>query len=137
MTNEVFISLRPEMEKLIIQRKKTYEFRKYAPRQEIKKFWIYVSAPESALKYIAEIGELIKYPSRIHEDGVGNAEFNRGLKKSRYAFPILHLDELTKPLGLQQLKEEFGFTPPQRFMYVDKHPGIVEHVSSSGLRRLF
>lgn len=137
MTNEVFISLRPEMAELIRQRKKTYEFRKYVPRREIEKFWIYVSYPESALKSIAEVGWSIEYPNRIPGDSVGNAEFNSGLKKSKYAFPILHLDELIEPLGLQQLKEEFGFTLPQKFVYVDKYPRIVEYISSSELRRLF
>ncbi|RMF94786.1 MAG: hypothetical protein D6734_06950 [Candidatus Schekmanbacteria bacterium] len=137
MMYEIFISLKPQFSELIRQRKKTHEFRKYRPRHEIKRLWIYVTHPVSALKYIAEVGKLVEYPTRIPEDGVGNKEFNTGLKKSKYAFPILHLYELREPIHLRRLRNEFGFAPPQSFAYIDKYESLVEYVKDSGLRRLF
>ncbi len=137
MMYEIFISLKPEFAELIRQRKKTYEFRKYKPHHKINIFWIYVTQPIAALKYIAEIGELVEYPIKIPERGVGNIEFNKGLKKSKYAFPILHLDELTEPIHLQRLRTEFGFTPPQSFAYISRYESLVEHVRKTCLRRIF
>ena len=137
MMSEIFISLKPKFAELIRQRKKTYEFRKYKPRQKINRFWIYVTQPIAALKYIAEVGELVEYPTKIPEDGVGNLEFNEGLKKSKYAFPILHLDELINPIHLQRLRGEFGFTPPQSFSYISRYESLVEYVTESSLRRIF
>ena len=137
MTNEICISLRPEMAELVRLRKKNHEFRRYKLPYEVRRLWIYVTMPVSELKYIAEIGELVEYPTNIPEDGVGNTEFNKGLKKSKYAYPILHLDELVEPLNLQRLREEFGFSPPQRFVYTTKYQKLVDHFSSSRLRGLY
>ena len=137
MMHEIFISLKPKFAELIRQRKKTYEFRKYKPRHKINRLWIYVTQPIATLKYIAEVGEIVNYPTKIPEDGAGNSEFNKGLKKSKYAFPILHLDELIEPIPLQRLRDKFGFTPPQSFAYISKYRSLAKHVKKSGLRRIF
>ncbi len=137
MTNEIIISLKPEFAELIKQRKKTHEFRKYKPNHNIKKLWIYVTKPVGALKYIAEVGKPIEYPEKIPEKGIGNLEFNKGLKKFRYAFPIRHFYELAEPIHLQSLKKDFGFTPPQSFAYTKKYEPLAKFVKKTGLRRIF
>ncbi len=137
MPNEIFISLKPKFAELIRQRKKTHEFRSYKPRYKINRFWIYVTQPIALLKYVAEVGEPAEYPEKIPETGIGNREFNKGLKTSNYAFPILHLYELKQPISLQKLKEKFGFAPPQSFAYINRYKSLAECVRASGLRRIF
>lgn len=137
MINEIFISLKPEFAELIKARKKTYEFRKYKPRRRVEKFWIYVNQPVAELKYVAQIDPPIEYPGKIPENGIGNLEFNNGLKKSKYAYPIIHFDEIIKPISHEELEEKFGFVPPQSFAYADKYSKIIKYVADAGLRRLF
>ncbi len=135
MPNEIFISLKPKFAELIRQRKKTHEFRTYKPRHKVNRFWIYVTQPIALLKYVAEVGEPVEYPAKILD--IGDREFNKGLKAFKYAFPILHLYELKKPISLQKLKEKFSFAPPQSFAYANRYKSLVECVRASGLRRIF
>ncbi len=137
MTTEIFISLKPQFAELIRERRKTYEFRKYKPTRHVNRIWIYVTSPTAALRYIAEVGEPVEYPNKIPENGVGNVEFNAGLKKSKFAFPILHLDELNEPITYKELRGRFNFTPPQSFTYADRYPSVAQHVRRTGLRRLY
>jgi len=134
MNSEVIFSLKPKFAELIESREKNHEFRKYLPKEAPGKIWFYVTEPVSALVYIAEVGSAVEYPKRVEGAGVGNAEFNAGLKASRYAFPILHLYKLGRPLPLKELRERFGFTPPQAFAYEDKYPTLRDFVYEGGDR---
>jgi hypothetical protein len=40
--------------------------------------------------------------------GIGNAEFNAGLKQSKYGYPILELYELVRPVTLAEMKSRWG-----------------------------
>lgn len=40
--------------------------------------------------------------------GIGNAEFNAGLKESKYGYPILELFELVQPVTLVEMKSRWG-----------------------------
>ena len=82
----IFISIKPEFIKKIECGEKNYEFRKYIPKKNINKLYVYVSSPDCCLKYILYIDKIIKYPNKIKESGYGNYEFNAGLKKSKYAY---------------------------------------------------
>ena len=134
---EIFLSIKPKFARLISTREKTYEFRKYKPRKQVRKIWIYITLPEGALKYIAEVGEPIEYPAKILENGIGNSEFNKGLKVSKFAFPILHIDELIEGIPLEQLRKQFNFNPPQSYVYTDKFPELVGFVKNCKIKRLY
>ena len=139
MNREAIFSLKPEFAELIRCREKNHEFRKYLPKRALGKIWFYVTKPVSALVYIAEVGPVIEYPQRIGIPGVGNMDFNAGLKVSKYAFPILHLYKLKQPLPLAELQRRFGFTAPQAFVYADQYPELYDFVYGRGevLTRLF
>lgn len=40
--------------------------------------------------------------------GIGNAEFNAGLKQSKYGYPLLELYELISPVTLAEMKSRWG-----------------------------
>ena len=136
-SKEIFLSIRPKFANLIASKEKTYEFRRYKPKEPIKKIWFYVTSPDSGLKYIAEVGEPVEYPTKIPENGIGNADFNQGLKVSKFAFQVLHLDELIEAIPLRKLKDGFGFNPSQCYIYTDTFPELVDYVKNCEIRRLY
>jgi hypothetical protein len=59
-----------------------------------------------------------KRPGEIEQDeGVGNADFNAGLKVAGYAYEIKALYRLREPLPLTAMQERYAVTFPQRFAY--------------------
>jgi predicted transcriptional regulator len=79
-----------------------------------------VSSPDQTLRYIATISHG-KSPGEIEvEDGMGNADFNAGLKKAvaAYAYEIKELYQLKEPLALTEMQARYGASFPQRFSYV-------------------
>jgi len=134
---DIFLSIKSKFAGLINSREKTHEFRRYKPKDQIKRIWFYVTSPDSELKYIAEVGKVVEYPNQIPEDGIGNVDFNQGLKFSKFAFPILHLNELVEGISLNRLKSQFNFNPPQKYIYTDSFPELVGYATSCGIRRIY
>ena len=134
---DIFLSIRPKFAELIASREKTYEFRRYKPKDPVKRILLYVTSPVSELKYIAEVGEMVEYPNQIPEDGIGNADFNKGLKISKFGFPIIHLDELVEGIPISELRSKFNFNSPQGFIYTNTFPELVAYVKSCETRRLY
>jgi len=68
-----------------------------------------------------------KTPGQVCDpNGIGNDEFDNGMKKSKFGYPVLSLYKLKTPLKTEAMKA-YGVTPPQSFMYapkkmVDEHP---------------
>jgi len=49
--------------------------------------------------------------------GIGNDEFDAGQKVSKYGYPVKGMYRLPKPLTPAALKERYGISPPQGYMY--------------------
>lgn len=125
MKKGIFISIKPKYLRLIESGEKTYEFRNYYPKEKIDVLYVYESSPTCMLKYIIELGEIIKYPNKIIKDGIGNLEFNQG-NKYKYAYEIKSIHVLDKPIDLKALKEKYGFTAPQGYAYDTRYPDLVK-----------
>lgn len=134
---DVVISIKPKFVDLIAKHLKNYEFRKYIPKKGVNKLWIYTSSPICSLEYVADIDNIITYPEHIQEEGIGNNEFNKGLKQSKHAYHIKHLYRLKTPLKLERLKSEFGFTAPQSYFYLENNPKLAEFVLTQKLEKIF
>jgi predicted transcriptional regulator len=134
---DIFLSIRPNFANLIARREKMYEFRRYKPKDPVKKLWLYVTSHVSELKYIAEVGDVVEYPTQIPEDGIGNSDFNKGLNVSKFGFPIIQLDKLVKGIPISELRSRFNFNSPQGFIYTDTFPELVDYVKSCEMRRLY
>lgn len=122
----IYVSIKQESIFKIIQKKKNHEFRNYIPKKSFKFMYVYVTAPQSQLKYIIEIGNIVKYPEQLEIDGDGNLDFNQG-KKSKYAYPIVKVYELINPISLKKLKK-FDFVPPQAFSYAETYRKLTEYL---------
>ena len=136
MKKGIYLSIKPEFTKRIETGEKNYEFRKYYPKQKIDILYVYETAPTCALKYIIELGNIIEYPNKISKEGYGNSDFNDGLKKSKYAYEIKHVDILEKPITLLQLRNIYNFFPPQGYAYDERYPELTNEINNSKIRRL-
>lgn len=136
MKKGIYLSIKPEFTKKIETGEKNYEFRKYYPKQKIDILYVYETVPTCALKYIIELGDIIEYPNKISKEGYGNLEFNNGLKKSKYAYEIKHVDILERPIDLSKLRDVYNFVPPQGYAYDERYPKLTEDINNSKARRL-
>lgn len=136
MKKAIYISIKPKFTKLIETGEKNYEFRKYIPKETIDTLFVYETVPTCKLKYIIELGKIVCYPDKLIKDGYGNSDFNNGLKKSKYAYEISHVDVLNNPISLHDLKEIYGFTPPQSYAYDSKYEELTKVIKSSDKKRL-
>ena len=127
LRNGIYVSIKQESTSKIVQGIKNHEFRNYIPKESFKFLYVYVTAPQSQLKYVIEIGNIVKYPEQLEVEGDGNLDFNQG-KKSKYAYPIMKVYELTNPISLEELKKRFGFVPPQAFSYAERYRGLTERI---------
>ena len=97
----------------------------------------YVSSPDQTLRYIAVIRFAITYflpsvymlikesfsngkkPGEVEDEkGLGNSDFNQGLKASKFGFEILHLYKIHAPLTGPELKQKYKLSAPQRYTYL-------------------
>jgi len=67
-------------------------------------------------------------------NGIGNDDFDKGLKQSKFGYPVLGLYKLPKSLDSETLKK-FGVQPPQGFLYVPKK--IVDEFPLENMIKLF
>ena len=97
---------------------------------------MYETFPTCQLKYIIELRQIIEYPNKINECGYGNEEFNNGLKKSKYAYEIKHVDLLENPINLKELKEVYNFMPPQSYAYDSRYEKLTNTIKNAKVRRI-
>ena len=98
--------------------------------------YVYESSPICELKYIVELGEIVKYPNKITKEGYGNDDFNKGLKNSKYAYEIKQLYELDKAIPLKELKEKYCFNPPQSYAYDIIYGNLTQDINKMDVKRL-
>ena len=124
---DVVLSIRPEYSRKIIEGKKTIELRRRfplsAPRGTVA--YIYSTSPDRAMVGRAEITGVIKAPiSEIWRRFSGaafidRADFDEYFEGVRYGFALKFINArpLPRQLDLSELRERFGFEPPQSFLY--------------------
>ena len=136
MKKAIYLSIKPKFTKKIETGEKNYEFRKYIPKLDIDTLFVYETFPSCQLKYIIELGQIIEYPNKINECGYVNEEFNNGLKKSKYAYEIKHVDLLQNPINLKELKEIYNFVPPQSYAYDSRYEKLTNAIKNAKIRRI-
>lgn len=93
-------------------------------------------------RHIAVIPAKVRHtPGWVPEEpfGIGNSDFNSGLKQSKYGYPILELYELVKPVALQEMKSIWTINAPMGWSYLKM--GLWEdrwgNIDSQDLKRIF
>jgi predicted transcriptional regulator/DNA-binding XRE family transcriptional regulator len=124
---DVVLSIRPHYTDKILEGVKTIELRRRfpvsAPRGTIA--YIYSTSPVRALVGRAEICDVIKLPvQKIWRQFGGSAAIKRsdfntyfdGLDEG-FALQFKNPRAFPRPLFLSELRDRFGFEPPQSFLY--------------------
>ncbi|KAF7950536.1 hypothetical protein EAE96_007818 [Botrytis aclada] len=135
-SSDIFISIYPTHVENIISREKNHEFRSYSFPATVSRIWIYQIRPLSTLTHMAVIGPH-KVPGEITNlDGLGNSEFNKGEKRSKFAYEILELYALANPMTLEELKSRQWFkAAPQKYNKVP--PAVLGELIANLLPPLF
>ncbi|KAJ7286119.1 hypothetical protein C8J57DRAFT_657926 [Mycena rebaudengoi] len=134
---DILISIKNPHISNIVSQVKNHEFRKYLIPGAVERMWFYVSAPDQTLRYVAVISHGKAVGEIEKEDGLGNAMFNAGLIKddATFAYEILELYQLHKPLPIADLTSSYGVSPPQRYAYVPQ--ALFDDVTWSEQEKLF
>lgn len=124
---DVVLSVRPQYSDKIFRGIKTVELRRRFPIAAPRGItaYIYSTSPVRAMVGTTEIKDVIKAPvSEIWKKYGKKAQIERtdfeeyfsGLKEG-FALQIANARTFTRPIDLAELRERFGFEPPQSFLY--------------------
>ena len=150
---DVLLAILPEHLANIASQAKNHEYRKYRLADGVERLWLYeTKGPggkgRAAITHIATIPpDVRRTPGTVPEDpvGIGNADFNAGLKKSKYGYPIVELYELVQPVTLSEMKTKWQLGgAPMGWRYLRPElwedrwgAGDAEGGRADKLRRLF
>jgi len=121
----VILSVKPKYVKKIITREKQYEFRKSIFKDKnVKKVYIYSSAPEKEIIGSFDIGEIIEdHPNNLwrslwNVSGVSKQDFFTYFtnKQKGFAIEIKKLNLFDNPIDPHEVISDFH--PPQSFSYL-------------------
>ncbi|KAK4161329.1 hypothetical protein QBC43DRAFT_291986 [Cladorrhinum sp. PSN259] len=125
ITTDVLMAIKPIHLANIASQQKNHEYRKYRLRDEVVRLWLYETKEggngRAAITHIALIPEGIRHtPGNVPTEpfGIGNDDFNAGLKQSKYGYPVVELYELVKPVALAEMKSKWGMGAPMGWRYV-------------------
>ncbi|KAJ5097124.1 hypothetical protein N7456_007845 [Penicillium angulare] len=124
---DVLLAIKPEHLDNIATGRRNHEYRKYRLRDGVTRLWFYETreggAGRAAITHIAVIPESVRHtPGSVPEEpfGIGNSDFNAGLKQSNYGYPVLEFYELVSPVTLAEMKSQWGLHAPMGWQYVGK-----------------
>ncbi|KAJ5980601.1 hypothetical protein N7481_007899 [Penicillium waksmanii] len=116
---DVLMAIRPVHLGNIISQQKNHEYRKYRLRDGVRRLWFYETSDggqgQASITHIAVIPPTTRHePGSVPTEpfGIGNEEFNAGLKQSKYGYPVLEVHELVRPVTLTEMKDRWGMGPP-------------------------
>jgi len=125
---DVVLSIHPQYSEKILEERKTVELRRRfpVPGQSGISLYIYSTSPVQAMVGVARIKEVQELPvQQIWTEFKENAlikhkdfrKYFRGLK-SGFVLILYDIKPFPQQIPLRRLREEFGFEPPQSFLYV-------------------
>ncbi|KAJ2986706.1 hypothetical protein NUW58_g4900 [Xylaria curta] len=128
--SDIMVSLHPEHIARIVDRTKNHEFRAWKIPEQVSRIWVYITRPESHLKYMCIFGEP-KTPGEIQDDkGIGNVDFNQGKKTAKFAYEVLQVYELNNPVSLDEMKRKGWVSgAPQKYTYIP--PAVVGELTAN------
>ncbi|KAL0575792.1 hypothetical protein V5O48_006170 [Marasmius crinis-equi] len=100
-----------DIQPILHQKKTTYEFvskRSASPPPSFNRVWFYVTAPESSISYVCNVG------TTAPADGETKGKGKKKTSDCTISFPIESLYRLHQPLALSTLKRLFGFKSAPR-----------------------
>lgn len=101
---------------------KTHDFRRFRLPPTVRRLWLYLVAPVSAIQYRLVVAPCKTRDTVLPETGLGNREFNTrapSYRKYDYAYEIQEVWELDEPIPLGVMRERYGIKgAPRGALYV-------------------
>ena len=100
-------------------------------------FWLAIicDSPERDISSHVMVTSRPKIPGQVCDpSGVGNDDFDLGLKKSKFGYPVLGLYRLKDPLKPEAMKK-LEIAPPQGLVYAPK--SLVDNIPLGEMEKLF
>ena len=130
----IILTIKPQFAEMIRSQEKNHEYRKYRVRSTVTQFWLYETDPVNAIRYVT-VGSP-KTPGQVNDpSGLGNDDFDKGLKKSKFGYPILTMDRLNKPISQKDMKRLISQPPPLRYEYASAK--LLSRYSANRMHRIF
>lgn len=127
---DVVLSIRPQYTDKILSGNKTVELRRRFPVSAPggTMAYIYSSSPVRAMVGVAEIKSVLKLPiyqiwKKYEEHAmIEKDDFDKYFDGLDFGYVLVFDDvrSLTRPIPLAELREQFGFEPPQSFLYAKR-----------------
>jgi hypothetical protein len=112
ITTNVVLYIQPEHMTRIATQTKNHDYRKYELPHTIHRLWFFETEPVDVITFMATTGPA-KRPGEVNDSsGIGNDDFNAGLKGCKFGYPIIQLYQFTDPLDRKTLKGKYGLAPP-------------------------
>jgi len=135
LETDIILAIKPEFVEAIRTQEKNHEYRKYEIKPTVTRFWLYETEPINAIRYVINVGP-IKIPGQVQDPtGLGNDDFDKGLKKSKYAYPILGMQQLGKPLSGLIMEKTIGIPPPHQYEYATAE--LLSHYPNETMKQIF
>src|SRR6202453_2172176 len=83
---DVVIYIKPESVPLILNKTKNHKFRKYCLDDSVKRLWLFENG--IGITTVLSVGKALEVGKVKENGGIGNKEFNKGLKESKFAYPV-------------------------------------------------
>ena len=135
LETDIILAIKPEFAEAIRVQEKNHEYRKYEIKSTVTRFWLYETEPINAIRYIIKVGP-VKTPGQVQDpSGLGNDDFDKGLKESKYGFPILEMRQLNEPLSGLLMENNYGISPPHRYTYATIQ--LLHHYPDKNTKQIF
>jgi hypothetical protein len=109
---DVVLYIQPEHMTKITAQTKNHDYRKYELPYTVHRLWFFEMDPVDAITFMATTGPA-KRPEEVNDSsGIGNDDFDAGLKGCKFGYPIIQLYQFTNPLNRKTLKGKYGLVPP-------------------------
>jgi hypothetical protein len=135
IVSDVVVYIKPEFIPAILDRSKNHEYRKYRLDRSVQRLWLFENAPTSAITTVLDIG-FAKSPGEVNDSsGMGNDDFDKGLKQSKFGYPILAARQLKVPITRDIAVKHHGFDfPPSHF---DAPSWLLSSYPLDSMQRIF
>lgn len=121
---KILLSIKPQFVEEIINGRKTFEFRKAIPKQEVKTIVVYSSSPVCRIVGEFEVEKIIcRRPDELWQETKQGAGISKSFfeayfegREQGYAIQIKEFRPYARPIPLREKYP--NATPPQSFCYV-------------------
>src|ERR1700761_3747074 len=91
--------------------------------------WLYLPALRF-YRHVISVGAP-RVPGQVNDpSGIGNDDFDAGKKVSKYGYPVRGMYRLPQPLSSSAMKQRYGLSPPQGYMYAPENLGKGKPIDS-------